>query len=188
MNRPEDISLHARGPLYKEVKRRLTESIGAGVWKPGTAIPTEPRLAEHYGVSIGTLRKAIDDLVADNPGLIMVHVSGYGRTGPRSAEAGFGSIGEGMGGIRHTTGPADGPSTRTGISLGDSLAGLFAVIGALAALAERSQSGRGQEVDVALYEAVAALMESTLADAEVAGVVRVWGVEAGLWPIWPLPW
>ena len=113
-----------------------------------------------------------DDLVADNPGLIMVHVSGYGRTGPRSAEAGFGSIGEGMGGIRHTTGPADGPSTRTGISLGDSLAGLFAVIGALAALAERSQSGRGQEVDVALYEAVAALMESTLADAEVAGVVR----------------
>lgn len=66
MNRPEDISLHARGPLYKEVKRRLTESIGAGVWKPGTAIPTEPRLAEHYGVSIGTLRKAIDDLVADN--------------------------------------------------------------------------------------------------------------------------
>ena len=113
-----------------------------------------------------------DDLVADNPGLIMVHVSGYGRTGPRAAEAGFGSIGEGMGGIRHTTGPADGPSARTGVSLGDSLAGLFAVIGALAALAERSQSGRGQEVDVALYEAVAALMESSLADAAVAGVVR----------------
>lgn len=66
MNRPEDISLHARGPLYREVKRRLTESIGAGIWKPGTAIPTEPRLAEHYGVSIGTLRKAIDELVADN--------------------------------------------------------------------------------------------------------------------------
>jgi crotonobetainyl-CoA:carnitine CoA-transferase CaiB-like acyl-CoA transferase len=99
-------------------------------------------------------------------------VSGYGRTGPRASEAGFGSIGEGMGGIRHTTGPADGPSSRTGISLGDSLSGMFAVIGALAALAERSESGRGQEVDVALYEAVAALMESSLADAEVAGVVR----------------
>jgi len=113
-----------------------------------------------------------DDLVADNPGLIMVHVSGYGRSGPRAAEAGFGSIGEGMGGIRHTTGPADGPSSRTGISLGDSLSGMFAVIGALAALAERAESGKGQEVDVALYEAVAALMESSLADAEVGGVVR----------------
>ncbi len=113
-----------------------------------------------------------DDLVVDNPGLIMVHVSGYGRTGPRADEAGFGSIGEAMGGIRHTTGPADGPSSRAGISLGDSLAGLFAVIGALAAVEERHHSGRGQEVDVALYEAVAALMESSLADAEVAGVVR----------------
>lgn len=121
-----------------------------------------------------------DDLAADNPGLIMVHVSGYGRTGPRAAEAGFGSIGEGMGGIRHTTGPADGPSSRTGISLGDSLSGMFAVIGALAALAERSESGKGQEVDVALYEAVAALMESSLADAEVAGVVR--GRSGGVLP------
>ncbi len=66
MNRPEDISLHARGPLYKEVKRRLADSIGAGLWKPGAAIPTEPRLADHFGVSIGTLRKAIDELVAEN--------------------------------------------------------------------------------------------------------------------------
>ncbi len=113
-----------------------------------------------------------DDLVADNPGLVLVHVSGYGRTGPRAGEAGFGSIGEAMGGIRHTTGAADGPSSRAGISLGDSLAGMFAVIGALAALEERRHSGHGQEVDVALYEAVAALMESSLADAEVAGTVR----------------
>ena len=66
MNRPEDISLHAGGPLYKAVKRRLTESLGAGEWKPGEAIPTEPRLAARYGVSIGTLRKAIDELVAEN--------------------------------------------------------------------------------------------------------------------------
>lgn len=113
-----------------------------------------------------------DDLATDNPGLVMVHVSGYGRTGPRAGEAGFGSIGEAMGGIRHTTGAADGPSARTGISLGDSLAALFAVMGALAAIEERHHSGRGQEVDVALYEAVAALMESSLADAEVAGIVR----------------
>jgi formyl-CoA transferase len=121
-----------------------------------------------------------DDLVGDNPGLVMVHVSGYGRTGPRSTEAGFGSIGEAMGGIRHTTGPADGPSSRTGISLGDSLAGMFAVIGALAAIEERHHSGKGQEVDVALYEAVAALMESSLADADVAGVVR--GRSGGVLP------
>ena len=113
-----------------------------------------------------------EDLVVDNPGLVLVHVSGYGRTGPRAGEAGFGSIGEAMGGIRHTTGAADGPSSRAGISLGDSLAGMFAVIGALAALEERRLSGRGQEVDVALYEAVAALMESSLADADVAGTVR----------------
>lgn len=113
-----------------------------------------------------------DDLAPDNPGLVLVHVSGYGRTGPRAAEAGFGSIGEAMGGIRHTTGAADGPSSRTGISLGDSLAALFAVVGALAAIEERHHSGRGQEVDVALYEAVAALMESSLADAAIADVVR----------------
>jgi crotonobetainyl-CoA:carnitine CoA-transferase CaiB-like acyl-CoA transferase len=102
----------------------------------------------------------------------MVHVSGYGQTGPRAGEAGFGSIGEAMGGIRHTTGDPDRPPARCGISLGDSLAALFAVIGTLAALYERGASGEGQEVDVAIYEAVAALMESTMADHELAGVVR----------------
>lgn len=66
MNRPEDISLFAGGPLYKEVKRRLMDSLGAGQWKPGEAIPAEARLAQRFGVSIGTLRKAIDELVADN--------------------------------------------------------------------------------------------------------------------------
>ncbi len=110
-----------------------------------------------------------EDLAAENPGLIMVHVSGYGRTGPRAPEAGFGSIGEAMGGIRHTTGEPGRASSRTGISLGDSLAAMFAVIGTLAAVHERSRSGTGQEVDVALYEAVAALMESSMADAEVSG-------------------
>jgi len=121
-----------------------------------------------------------ESLAAENPRLIMVHISGYGRTGPRAAESGFGSIGEAMGGIRHTTGPAGGPSCRTGISLGDSLAAMFAVIGALAAVYERATSGKGQEVDVALYEAVAALMESSLADAEVSGVVR--GRSGGVLP------
>ena len=66
MNRPDDVLLFSGGPLYKEVKRRLTESLGAGEWKPGDAIPPEPRLAQRFGVSIGTLRKAIDELVAEN--------------------------------------------------------------------------------------------------------------------------
>jgi crotonobetainyl-CoA:carnitine CoA-transferase CaiB-like acyl-CoA transferase len=113
-----------------------------------------------------------EELAAANPGLILVHVSGFGQTGPRAAEAGFGSIGEAVGGIRHTTGDPDRPPARCGISLGDSLAAMHAVMGALAALHERGTSGRGQEVDVAIYEAVASLMESTMADHEVGGVTR----------------
>jgi formyl-CoA transferase len=111
-------------------------------------------------------------LARDNPGVVLVHVSGFGQTGPRAAEPGFGSIGEAMGGIRHTTGDPDRPPARTGVSIGDSLAGLFAVVGALAALNERTRSGRGQEVDIAIYEAVLALMESTVADYELGGVTR----------------
>jgi formyl-CoA transferase/succinyl-CoA--D-citramalate CoA-transferase len=113
-----------------------------------------------------------DELAAANPGVIVVHVSGFGQTGPRAAEAGFGSIGEAVGGIRFTTGAPDLPPSRTGISLGDSLAALFAVIGTMAALNERHRSGRGQEVDVAIYEAVAALMESSMADFEIADHLR----------------
>jgi len=113
-----------------------------------------------------------DTLHAANPGVVLVHVSGFGQTGPRAEEPGFGSIGEAMGGIRHTTGEPDRLPARTGISIGDSLAALFAVVGTLAALHERNRSGFGQEVDVAIYEAVLALMESTVADYEIGGVVR----------------
>jgi formyl-CoA transferase len=124
-----------------------------------------PGLLERFGLDHATLS-------VDNPGIIVSHVSGFGQTGPRSSEAGFGSIGEAVGGIRHTTGDPDRPPARAGVSLGDSLAAMFAVIGTLAALHERSTSGRGQEVDVAIYEAVAALMESSMADYAIAGVVR----------------
>jgi crotonobetainyl-CoA:carnitine CoA-transferase CaiB-like acyl-CoA transferase len=123
----------------------------------------------------GTLTKwgmTYDQLAAANPGVIVVHVSGFGQTGPRAAEPGFGSIGEAMGGIRHTTGEPDRAPARTGISIGDSLAALFAVVGTLTALHERNTSGKGQEVDVAIYEAVLALMESTVADYELGGVIR----------------
>jgi formyl-CoA transferase len=107
-----------------------------------------------------------------NPRVILVHVSGFGQTGPRSTEAGFGSIGEAVGGIRFTTGDPNSLPSRTGISLGDALAAMFAVIGSLAALSSRHATGKGQEVDVAIYEAVAALMESTMVDFEKAGVLR----------------
>ncbi len=113
-----------------------------------------------------------DALSAGNPRLVMVHVSGFGQTGPRAGSTGFGNIGEAVGGIRHTTGDPDRPPSRTGISLGDSLAALFSVVGALAALHEARRSGRGQEVDVAIYEAVHALMESSMADYELGGVLR----------------
>ncbi len=113
-----------------------------------------------------------EHLAANNPGLIMTHVSGFGQTGPRATDPGFGSIGEAMGGIRHTTGWPDRQSTRAGISLGDAIASLFAVIGTMAALNERQHSGKGQEVDVAIYEAVFALMESTIADFELGGHIR----------------
>ncbi len=122
------------------------------------------RLAD-WGLDYGSVR-------ATNPGVVMVHVSGFGQTGPRADEAGFGSVGEAVGGVRHTTGDPDRPPARCGISLGDSMAAVFAVIGTLAALHERGSSGVGQEVDVAIYEAVAAIMESTMADYEVAGIVR----------------
>jgi formyl-CoA transferase len=111
-------------------------------------------------------------LSAENPKLVMTHISGFGQTGPLAGQAGFGSVGEAMGGIRHTTGSPDRPPSRAGISLGDALASVFGVIGTLAAVTAAERTGKGQEVDVAIYEAVAALMESTMADYELGGVVR----------------
>lgn len=155
----KSIAIDLRQPDGRELVRRLVAEADIVLenFRPGT-------LAE-WGLGYAAL-------TAINPRVIMVHVSGFGQTGPRATDAGFGSIGEAMGGIRHTTGNPDLPPTRTGVSLGDSLAALFAVIGTLAAVHERSMSGRGQEVDVAIYEAVAALMESTLADHELGGITR----------------
>jgi crotonobetainyl-CoA:carnitine CoA-transferase CaiB-like acyl-CoA transferase len=109
-----------------------------------------------------------------NPRLILVRVSGYGQTGPYKERPGFANIGEAMGGIRYVTGEPDRPPVRAGISLGDSLASLYAVIGALMAVYARDVRGRGegQVVDVALYEAVFSLMESMIPEYDVAGIVR----------------
>ena len=109
-----------------------------------------------------------------NPRLIMVRVSGYGQTGPYKDRPGFANIGEAMGGIRYVTGEPGRPPVRTGISLGDSLASLYAVIGALMAVHDRDVrgSGEGQVVDVALYEAVFSFMESMVPEYDVAEIVR----------------
>jgi crotonobetainyl-CoA:carnitine CoA-transferase CaiB-like acyl-CoA transferase len=124
-----------------------------------------PGRLEEWNLDYSTLSEA-------NPRLVLVHVSGYGQTGPKARNAGFGSIGEAVGGLRYTTGNPDQPPTRVGVSIGDALAALFSVVGSLAALSEARASGVGQEVDVAIYEAVAALMESAMADFELGGVLR----------------
>ena len=114
-----------------------------------------------------------EELSEVNPGLVMVRVSGYGQTGPYRDQAGFGAIGEAMGGIRHVTGFPDQAPPRAGISLGDSLAATFAALGALTALYHReAHGGKGQVVDVGIYEAVLALMESTIPEYVLAGQVR----------------
>jgi formyl-CoA transferase len=113
-----------------------------------------------------------DDLHAINPRLIIVRVSGYGQTGPYSARAGFGGIGEAMGGWRYIVGDPDRPPSRMGVSIGDSLAATYGCMGALAALYARERTGKGQVVDSALYEAVLQVMESLVPEYMVAGHIR----------------
>jgi formyl-CoA transferase len=112
-------------------------------------------------------------LAALNPGLVMVRLSGFGQTGPYRDRPGFGVVAESMGGMRYVTGYPDRPPVRLGISIGDSLAALHGVIGALMALRHREvNGGRGQYVDVALYESVFNMMESTLPEFDVLGFIR----------------
>lgn len=124
-----------------------------------------PGTLEKWNLDPAELRQA-------NPGLIVVRVSGYGQTGPYSARAGFGGIGEAMGGWRGIVGYADRPPARMGVSIGDTLAATYGCMGALAALHHRSQTGEGQIVDSALYEAVLQVMESTVSDYSASGTKR----------------
>ncbi len=123
----------------------------------------------------GTLERwglAPEQLWEINPRLVVTRVTGFGQTGPYAKRAGYGSIGEAMGGIRYVTGDPDRPPARAGVSLGDSLAATFATLGTLVALHNRGRTGRGQVVDAAIYEAVLALMESLLPEWQVAGYQR----------------
>ncbi|PJK20135.1 CaiB/BaiF CoA transferase family protein [Mycolicibacterium goodii] len=123
----------------------------------------------------GTLEKwdlGYDVLRQRNKGIILVRVSGYGQSGPDAAKAGYASVAEAASGLRHMNGFPGGPPPRLALSLGDSLAGMFAAQGALAALYRRTITGEGQVVDTALTESCLAIQESTIPDYDVGGVVR----------------
>ncbi len=136
-------------------------------------IATADVLVENF--KPGTLEKwglAPEDLHAINPGLIIARMSGYGQTGPYSSRAGFGGIGEAMGGWRYIVGDPDRPPARMGVSIGDSLCATYGTMGVLAALHHRNKTGEGQVIDTALYEAVLQVMEGLVPEYDHNGFVR----------------
>jgi formyl-CoA transferase len=166
-------------PLWWEVVARNKKSVSADLRVPEgqdlarRLIATADILIENFRP--GTLEKwglSPHDLMKDHPGLIIVRVSGYGQTGPYSDRAGFGGIGEAMGGWRHIVGDPDRAPSRMGISIGDSLAATYGCLGALAALRHRDQTGQGQVVDSSLYESVLQVMESMIPDYTTTGYIR----------------
>jgi formyl-CoA transferase len=169
----KSITLNMKDPRGQEIARKL--ALDADI------------IIENYRP--GVLEKwnlAYEQLKAENPATIMVRLSGYGQTGPMRELPGFGAIGESMGGMRYVSGHPDRPPVRIGISIGDSIAALHGVIGAMMALRHRdvtggrwngkhsdeSVAGQGQMVDVALYESVFNMMESLVPEFDFAGVVR----------------
>lgn len=155
----KSVTVNLRDREGQEIARNL--AAGADIlvenFRPGTM--------ERWGLGY-------ESLSATNPRLVMVRVSGFGQDGPYSDRAGYGSIGEAMGGLRYVVGDPSTPPSRMGISIGDTLAAMFATIGALAALREREVSGRGQIVDSAIYEAVLGVMESLVPEWQIAGYQR----------------
>ncbi|MBP7475538.1 MAG: CoA transferase [Pyrinomonadaceae bacterium] len=142
------------------IARRLAEKVDILLenFKPGTM--------EKWGMGFEELR-------ATNPGLIMVRVSGWGQTGPYASRPGFANVAEGFGGLRYITGEPGRPPVRTGTSMGDTLAGMHAALGTLIAVYHRDvNGGNGQVVDVALYESVFNMMESSLSEYDKLGVIR----------------
>lgn len=155
----KSITLDLRVEAGQEVARRLLDKsdILLENFRPGTL--------ERWDL-------APERLWETNPGLIIVRVTGFGQDGPYAPRAGYGSIGEAMGGLRYVTGDPDRAPSRAGISIGDSLAGTYAALGALAALNARRTTGRGQIVDSAIYEAVLAMMEASLTEWDAIGHQR----------------
>ena len=156
----QSVTLNLKHPQGVEIARKLVAEADMVVenFRPG--------VMEKLGLGW-------DVLSAINPGLVMVRLSGFGQTGPMASQPGFGAIGESMGGLRYVTGFADRPPVKTGISIGDSIAALWGALGALMALRHREvNGGAGQVVDVALYEAVFAMMESLVPEFDVFGFIR----------------
>ena len=156
----KSVTLNLKAPEAQEIVRKLVKDADIVVenFRPGAM--------EKWGLGWDALSKL-------NPGLVMVRLSGYGQDGPYRDRPGFGSIGESMAGLRYITGYPDRPPVRVGISIGDSIASLHGVIGAMMALHHRNvNGGRGQFVDVALYEAVFNLMESVLPEYDMFKMVR----------------
>jgi formyl-CoA transferase len=155
----KSVTLNLKDKRAQQIVRELVKSADILVenFRPGTL--------EKWGLSYETLAK-------ENSRLIMVRISGFGQDGPYRDKLGFGAVGESMGGMRYITGYADRAPVRVGISIGDSLTGLYAVIGALMAVNHRHQTGRGQVVDAALYESVFSMMESMLPEFGMGGFVR----------------
>ncbi|MBM0224424.1 CoA transferase [Micromonospora sp. ATA51] len=153
------VTLDLRHPRGREIALELVRRAEVVLenFRPGTL--------ERWGLGPEELR-------AVNPNVVLVRISGYGQTGPYRDLPGFGGVAEAIGGVRHLTGYPDQPPTRVGVSLADSVAGLYAVIGALMGLQQRMRRGTGEVVDVALYEAVYSLMESLMPDFDAFGVVR----------------
>jgi len=154
------VALDLRSAQGQDIARQLIASADVLVenFRPGTL--------EAWGMDYETLAR-------DNPGLVMLRISGYGQTGPYRDLPGFGVIGEAMGGLRHLTGEPDRVPVRCGVSIGDTLASLHGVIGVLTALYHRKvNGGRGQVIDVALHEAVFNVMESLIPEYSAFGAVR----------------
>jgi formyl-CoA transferase len=170
---------NGRESLWHLVQSRGKRSVAADLHEPGDQALVRA-LALESDILVENFRPGRleawnldpEDLQRANPALIVVRISGYGQTGPLRDQPGFGTIAEAAGGLRHLTGDADRPPARVGLSLGDSVASLHAVIGALIALHERHASGRGQVVDVALTEAVFSLLEGVLPEFSYLGRVR----------------
>ena len=153
------VSANLRVPEGQDLVRRLLAEADILIenFKPGTI--------ENWGLGPEALH-------ALYPRLIIVRMSGYGQTGPYASRAGYGGIGEAMGGWRAIVGDPDRPPARMGVSIGDSLAATYGCMGALAALHAREASGKGQVVDSALYEAVLQVMESIVPEYAAMGLVR----------------
>ncbi len=153
------VSVNLRVAEGQELVRKLAEKADILIenFKPGTM--------EKWGLGP-------DALLAINPRLIIARMSGYGQTGPYSDRAGFGGIGEAMGGWRYIVGEPDRPPSRMGISIGDTLTATFGCLGVLAALHVRDRTGKGQVVDAALYESVLQVMESLVPEYDLMGIIR----------------